>query len=388
MAIAVEGSTHPRFAHVREAFARNFEDLNEKGAAVSVVHRGETVVDLWGGAVGSAASADWAEDTLEIVFSTTKGATAICALMLVDRGELDLDAPVARYWPEFAAGGKERIPVRQILEHQAGLPVVDAQLTFEDVLAGEPVARALAAQAPIWEPGTRHGYHGLTYGWLVGELVHRVSGKSLGEFFRTEVARPLGLDFWIGLPETEERRVAPFLEASPPADPAVLQQMAALFAPGALFRRMITMNDAIPMGAGSDNVYNSRKVHAAELPAVNGITTARSLARLYAATLREVDGVRLFGPKTQRRALEVTSTGADAVLPIRTRFGLGFMCDGPDMRMLGPDSYGHPGAGGSIGFADPAADVAFGYVMNQHGASLVIDERARRLIDAVAASIA
>ncbi len=387
MPIDVKGTVEPGFAKVRDAFARNFEDLNESGAAVSIDHHGRKVVDLWAGVAGSPASAEWTEDTLAIVFSTTKGATAITALMLADRGALDLDAPVARYWPEFAAAGKGRIPVAMILNHQAGLPIVDAPLTLDDVLAGEPVVRALAAQRPIWEPGSRHGYHGLTYGWLVGELVRRVTSMSLGRFFASEVARPLGLDFWIGLPEAEERRVAPVVDGPPPTDPAVIQLMAAFSDPGSLFWRMCTMNGAIPVGAQDSNVYNSRRFHAAEIPAANGITTARSLARLYAATLGEVEGVRLFGPETLRRALEVTSEGTDALLGVRTRFGLGFGRDGGDVRLLGPDSYGSAGAGGSVGFADPPSGIAFGYLMKQMGSSLLIDPRAVRLIDAVRESI-
>jgi len=386
--VDIQGTVEPGFSRVRDAFARNFEDLNESGAAVSVYRHGRKVVDLWAGVADSPASDAWAEDTLVTVFSTTKGATAIAALMLADRGALDLDAPVARYWPEFAAAGKERIPVRMILGHQVGLPVVDAHLTFEDVLAGEPVVRALAAQRPIWEPGSKHGYHGLTYGWLVGEVVRRVTGMSLGRFFASEIARPLGLDFWIGLPEAEERRVAPVVDGPPPTDPATLRLMASLSEPGSLFWRMGTMNGAIPFGESSvAGVYNLRRVHAAEIPAANGITTARSLAKLYAATLAEVDGIRLFGPETLRRALEVTSEGPDALLGVDIRFGLGFGRDGGDVRLLGPGSYGHGGAGGSFGFADPPSGIAFGYVMKQMGSSLVIDPRAERLIDAVRESI-
>ena len=388
MTIDIHGTAEPRFAPVRDAFARNLEDVNESGAAVSVYHRGRKVVDLWGGEAGSPASDEWTEDTMVLVFSTTKGATAIAALMLADRGLLDLDAPVARYWPEFAAAGKERIPVSMILNHQVGLPVVDAPLTFEDVLAGEPVVRALAAQRPLWEPGSKHGYHGLTYGWLVGEIVRRVSGTSLGRFFASEVARPLGLDFWIGLPESEERRVAPVVDGPPSTDPATLKLMASLSEPGSLFSRMGTMNGAIPFAEHSvAGVYNMRRVHAAEIPAANGITTARSLARLYAATFDEVDGIRLFGPKTLARALEVTSEGPDALLGVRLRFGLGFGRDGGDVHLLGPDSYGHGGAGGSFGFADPPSGIAFGYVMKQMGSALIIDPRAERLIEAVRESL-
>ena len=207
----IGGSVEAGFEGVAAAFQQNFVDHGEVGAATSVYVGGHKVVDLWGGVADAATGAPYTEDSLQLVFSTTKGATAACIHLLAQRGDLDIDAPVATYWPEFKAAGKADIPVRWLLCHKAGLPYVDGTMTLEDALAWDPVIRALEAQAPIWEPGTAHGYHATTYGWLLGELVRRVSGKSIGRFFADEFATPLDLDFWIGLPEAEQHRVAPLI---------------------------------------------------------------------------------------------------------------------------------------------------------------------------------
>ena len=208
----IQGDVGAGFEAVRDAFAENFDKHGDVGAAFTLYHRGQKVVDIWGGVADVATGRPWAEDSLQLVFSTTKGATAVCANLLVQRGELDLDAPVVNYWPEFGAAGKENIPVRWLLSHRSGLPVVDVSPTPEEVLAWDPIVKLLAEQAPVWEPGTAHGYHALTYGWLVGEVVRRISGKSLGTFFADEVAAPLGLDFWIGLPASQEPRVSPLIQ--------------------------------------------------------------------------------------------------------------------------------------------------------------------------------
>lgn len=376
----IHGTTSKGFERVRDAFAANFRENGEVGAAFSLYVKSRKVVDLWGGTT-DVKGRRWQETTPALVFSTTKGATAICALMLVDQKRLDLDAPVARYWPEFAAAGKESIPVRMLLNHRAGLPVVDAPLSRDQVLAVQPVVEALARQAPVWPPGSRHGYHALTYGWLVGELVRRVTGQSIGAFFRDAVATPLGLDFWIGLPAEVEPRVARLIPAPPP-DPALAAQMAALFGPDSLAGRALSLNGALASPPG-EVVFNRPEVHRSEIPAANGITTARSLARLYAACVGTVKGTRLFGKRTLDKALVIQSDAPDAVLGLRTTFGLGFMRTGPEIQMLGPNSFGHAGAGGSLGFGDFDAGVGFGYVMNQMGSGLLIDPRAARLIGAV-----
>ena len=279
-------------------------------------------MDLWAGVADSESGRPWAEDTIIVVASSTKGATAICANLLVQRGELDLDAPVARYWPEFAAAGKQDIPVRHLLCHQVGLPVLDQPLAIEDFLAWAPPVRALAAQRPVWAPGTTHGYHAITYGRLVDEVVRRISGKSLGTFFADEVAGPLGLDFRIGLPASKERRVSPMIEIDL-EDPDIEPQ-------GERAREMLeAATDAASYLAREQTTtpleLNSRAFRAAELPAANGITDARSLARMYAGLIGDgVDGVRLFSDETVRRASTALSDARDEVMGIRGRFGPGF----------------------------------------------------------------
>ncbi|MGI5215675.1 serine hydrolase domain-containing protein [Plantactinospora sp. CA-290183] len=371
---------------VADAFRANFEGSpGEVGAACSVYVDGRPVVNLWRGLADRAANRPWRRDTVAQVASTTKGATAICAHLLAQRGELDLDAPVVRYWPEFGAAGKERIPVRWLLSHQAGLPIVDGPLTFAQACAWDPVIRALEAQKPLWRPGTEHVYHAVTYGFLVGEVVRRITGKSLGTFFADEVARPLGLSAWIGLPQQHEARVSPLHYAAPfsleeliagmieltglDAD-TVTAWVNAMWAPGSVQAR------AGELGGALDNTseyFTTRAWRAAEFPAANMVADAHSLARMYAATVSTVDGVRLLNPSTVRRmtAVQTDETPMHGlppglIIPADRSFymSLGFMRACPPMPMVGPRSFGHPGSGGSIGFADPDAGVGFGYVTN------------------------
>jgi len=379
----VQGDAEPGYGPVADAFGQNFAEGSETGAAFCLHVDGRVVVDLWGGVADPASGRPYGPDTLQLVFSTTKGATAICANLLAQRGQIDLDAPVASYWPEFAAAGKETIPVRWLLSHRAGLPALDTKLSFEQVCEVTPVVEALAAQPPLWEPGTVHGYHALTFGWLVGEVVRRVTGRSVGRFFADEVADPLGLEFWIGLPEEEEARVAPLsMELPTRIDPELLEFAAAFLAEDALGLRALTLDGALGL-IGESMPFNTRECHATEMPAANGITTARSLSRLYAATVGEVDGVRLFDPATAAHASEVQSEGPDRTLVVDTRYGCGFMLDSPMTPMLGPRSFGHAGAGGSLGFADADANLGFGYVMNRMGLNITADPRATRLVEAV-----
>lgn len=375
--VDVHGVAEVGFEPVAEAFSRNFIDRGDVGAAVCVYRSGRPVVDLWAGAADREGRI-WERDTLQLVFSSTKGATAVCAHLLVEQGKLDLDAPVARYWPEFAANGKADILVRWVLSHRAGLPAVEGNLTLADVLAWDPVVAMIASQAPIWEPGTRHGYHARSYGWIVGELVRRIAGKTLGAFFADEVARPLRLDFAIGLPETEEHRVAVIIP-SEPADPATKRLIDEAMAPDTLMGRVLTG----PSGLfGYNEMWNRRDVHAAEMPSTNGIGTARALARLYAGVIGPVQGIRLLSTETVARACEVQSDGRDQVLGAPSRFGLGFMLPPTLGAGVGRSSFGHSGAGGSLGFADPEAGVAFGYVMNKMVLGLAEDHRAASLVEA------
>ena len=386
-ATPIHGNVTPRFERVKDAFAANFEKQGEVGAAFSLYHRGEKVVDLWGGTADVETGRPWAEDSIVMVFSSTKGATAICAHLLAQRGELDLDAPVARYWPEFAAAGKQDIPVRWLLAHRVGLPVFDNPLTPEEFLAWTPPVEALAAQSPVWAPGTTHGYHSGSYGWLVGEVVRRVTGKTLGTFFADEVAGPLDLDFWIGLPESEESRVVPMiaidLQDGGVSEQALTERRRELLAasrdPDSLLARPATTAPLDP---------NTRAFRAAENPAGNGIADARSLARMYASLIGDgVDGVRLLNEETVARASAEQSNGRDEVLQIQTRFGLGFELNLPHGHLGQEGAFGHSGAGGSLGFADPKAEIAFGYVMNKMQLVASDDPRTLTLIAAVHESL-
>jgi CubicO group peptidase (beta-lactamase class C family) len=375
----VGGTVETAFERVLDAFVANFDERDEVGAACSVYVDGQPVVDVWGGFADATNGVSWREDTIVPVFSSTKGATAVCANLLIERGALDPDAAVASYWPEFAANGKGTITVRQALSHQAGLAHVDADLTYEECLAWFPVVEAIAAQAPNWEPGTAHGYHMRSFGWIVGEIVRRVSGRTLGRFFRDGVAGPLGLEFWIGLPEELEPRVARIVP--PKGD---MQAFFDALGDDVLLGRVSTG----PSGHfGYNEMWNSREVHACELPSSNGITDARSLARLYASLVGDVDDVRTLQPATVARATEQQVRGPDKVILTETAYGLGFMLP-PSLNPSAPKSaFGHAGAGGSLGFADPARRIAFGYVMTDMRFDLRGDPRSDTLVDAVYASL-
>ncbi|GAB3155072.1 serine hydrolase domain-containing protein [Micromonospora sonneratiae] len=385
----IVGTVLPGFEPVRDAFLTNMRSGAEIGAAVCVYHHGRKVVDLWGGTADPTVGRDWEQDTLQLVYSCTKSIPAACAHLLVQRGQLRLDAPVADYWPEFAAAGKERIPVRWLLSHQAGLPVLDQPMSTADVLAWEPVVAALAAQSPVWVPGSQHGYHSLTYGWLVGEVVRRVSGRSLGSFFAQEIAEPLGLDLWIGLPLAERPRVSRIVE--PPAISAddidlaalpeeIREALAPYLDPTSLVMRSVTVTTT-PLD------MNDPAVWAAEIPAVNGICTARALARFYAGLIGEVDGVRILDADTLAAATAEQANGIDRVLRTPTRPALGFGLPLPDMAWWSPAAFGFPGHGGSLGYADPATGIAFGYLMNRIEPAPA-DRRAASLVEALHVSLA
>jgi CubicO group peptidase (beta-lactamase class C family) len=371
------------FEPVRDAFVRNFERLGERGAAVAVYRDGHKVVDLWAGTRDVAGPDPWAVDTAQIVRSATKGVAAAVPLLLHQRGQIDLDAPVGTYWPEFKAAGKERVLVRHLLSHRAGVPVLDRPLTPAQAVDGESGARALAAQRPVWEPGTDHGYHAHTYSWLIAELVRRVTGRSVGRWVADEIGRPLGLDFWIGLPPEEAHRVGRIGPVEEPAAVGGQQRLRAKRSvseayqdPDSLTRRAFGVID--PPADENDPVYR-----AAELPAAGGISTARALARCYAAMIGPVDGRRLFAPATLTLARTEESAGPDRVLVVSTRFGLGFMLHGPAAPLLGPGSFGHPGRGGSLAFADPESGIAFGYVTNGMRKGVTADPRAQALVRAL-----
>ena len=284
----IDGYVATGFDGVRDAFAANFESHGEVGASFCLYHRGEKVVDLWGGLADPATGRPYEKDTCQLVFSTTKGVVAICANRLIDQGRLDPDAPVADYWPEFAQAGKQDVPVRWLLSHRVGLPVLDVDLTLDETLSWEPVVEALAAQAPIWEPGSQHGYHATTFGWLVGELIRRVDGRSVGAYLAEEIAGPLGLDLWIGVPEDRLGQVAPLLTFDLPDNENIRTVIEQVLGPDSLTGRALRTPCPELFGGTEGTIdlsmFNDPRVLRAEIPAANGVTNARSLARLYAAT--------------------------------------------------------------------------------------------------------
>lgn len=378
----VGGYAAPAFAAVRRAFEANFTHHGETGAALCVVQRGQTVVDLWGGS--NAHGRPYTADTLQLVFSATKGVAALCAALLVELGLLDTGRPVAYYWPEFAQAGKAELPVGWVLSHRSGLAALDRRLTTDDVFAGEPVVAALAAQRPLWKPGTAHGYHAVTYGFLVGELVTRVTGMSLSRFFASEVRDPLALDFWIGLPASLESRVAPLVDA-PPASIATRLVLDVARRRRLLLWRALTLDGALQTQSTAA-LFNDRRAHEAELASATGICTARSLAKVYAAALGRTDGIQLLSPDGLRAATRPRADGWDRCLLIRSRFALGFGLHSRMSPFTGPAAFGHYGISGSFGFADPALDLAVGYVTAQMAADATNDPRTRALRTALLAS--
>ena len=392
-----DGLCKPGFERVAEAFDRNFDSKGEIGASVCLTVGGETVVDLWGGVADPKTQAPWTRDTVGIVFSCTKGATALCAHVLASRGKLDLDAPVVELWPEFGQHGKEGVTTRMMLDHSAGVPALRARVKEFGPYEWDYMTGLIAAEEPFWPPGTRNGYHGFTFGWTVGEMVRRASGKSLGTFFQEEIARPLGLDFWIGLPEAIEPRVAPIMPFALRAEDAKTP----------FLRDLGTNKQSIPflfymnVGAWRMGGANTRAGHAAEIGAANGITNARGLAGMYAPL--STGGGKLVDGRTLTRMGEVSmATHDDATLRIPTRFALGYMKSMDNRRrslgaklfgedvdsvILGSPAFGHVGAGGSLGFADPVAGLSFGYTMNQMGPGLLMNERGQALVDAAYLSL-
>ncbi|MFB6855444.1 serine hydrolase domain-containing protein [Streptomyces sp. NPDC056341] len=377
----IEGHCDARFEAVRAAFEENFDEREELGAAVTVLIDGAPVVDLWGGWADAARTRAWERDTVVNVWSTTKGPTALCAHILIDRGLLDPDAPVATYWPEFAAAGKEGVLVRHLLSHRAGLAGLREPHSLDQLFDWELTTSRLAAQEPWWEPGSVSGYHALTYGFLVGEVVRRVSGLLPGAFLEREVTGPLGIDFTIGLPDKEAGRAAQLVH---PRAQATSEQ-AAIFAQLAPAALAALTN---PIAGASE--ANTAAWRAAEIPAANGHGTARAVAALYAivADKGRSGDRQILSPQGAERIREGQGSCRDLVLGAgfthETELGLGLWLSGPN-GSYGPNprAVGHDGFGGSFGSADPESGVAMGYVMNRMGPHIADDPRKMALISAV-----
>lgn len=380
----ITGSVEAGWEGVRAAFETNFEHDDEVGAAVAVYHHGQRVVHLVGGTFDEAGQQPYTDDTLQLVFSTTKGITAIAVAMCVQRGLIDYDERVSHYWPEFAAHDKGGVTVAQLLSHQAGLITVDGPITLAEALDWDTVTSRLADTKPDWPVGSTHGYHAITFGWLAGELIRRTDGRLPGQFVADEIAGPLGVEVYIGLPSEHESRVSPLvgrpMSADSIEDPALKAMLEMFLGPQSRAGRALFLSGAFQ----GEDVFNRPDVHAAQIPAANGISNAAALAKVYAATVGEVDGVRLLDEATVQRATATITPDnePDACLIMPTTFGMGFMTHGPFTPYAGPGSFGHPGAGGSVAFAQPERELGFAYVMNKMAANLAADARAQRLTDA------
>ncbi len=392
MAAPVHGPVAPGWERVRDVFSQTIESRQDVGAAVSLFHKGQCVVDLAGGNFDTESSKAYDHDTLQLVFSSTKGVVATAVAMCVERGLLSYEEPVALFWPEFAAAGKERATVAQLMSHQVGLYTVDKPVSLADVLDWNLMTELLAQTAPAFPIGSTHGYHAITFGWLAGELVRRVDGRNIGRFIAEEIANPLGVEIYVGLPERLESRLSPLNtgwprsdgEPAPKVDARAKELFEKITGPGTAGGKSLSLNGAFSVAGG----FNRRDVHAAEIPAVNGVSNARSLATMYAATVGEVSGahgsLRLVSAETMAKmSAAVTPRGeADLCLIIPTTFSMGFMTSNSYVPFSGPGTFGHPGLGGSISFADPTRNMSFSYVMNKLGWTIVGDDRSARLIAA------
>ena len=391
----INGFCAPAWQPVFDAFAANFRQRGEIGGSIAISIQGQPVLEAWGGfadALSATPSQPWNRDTLSLVFSCTKGATALCAHQLVANGQLDLDKPVAFYWPEFAAKGKGAVTVRMLLQHSAGLAAIP--FTSPVPPGGwadwNLMTSLLAGTAPWWEPGTGHGYHGLTFGWLVGEVVRRVSGASVGTYFQNQVAAPLGMDFWIGTPAAQHARVAPMLGSTEtiPGDPFI----AKLADPASLQAAMFfNLGGWLGLPPATPPAYNSPTSLQAEIPAAGGVTNARGLATMYGALANGGSwaGTRILPADYTAQLGQITSAGLDRTVLLQTRFGLGYHGStdnrivGPSLSVLmGPQAFGHAGFGGSVGFADPQARMSFGYTMNRMGPGTGVNARGDAVIEA------
>ena len=369
------------YGSVVDAFVANFVERHDLGSGCAAYVDGRLVVDLWGGIADRRTGRPWEENAAAVIFSVSKGIVAICAYLLAQQDQLELDAPVARYWPAFGARGKEAITVRQAMSHRAGVPCLDVDLTKEDVIMWDPVIHAIEDQRPLFRPDAGYFYHALTYGWLVGEIIRRIAGVSPGTYFRKEMGDPLGLDAWIGLPASARQNVAWMEAPLPDEDSETARSAARVSATNRCIERSVSLGGAFAFPADGDFVtFNDPAIQGAEIPGANGIATPRSLARLYAACVTDLGSGRLLSDSSIADATGVLSAGPQlsGMPDDGSRWGTGFQLSSPPSQpMLGRRSFGHAGAGGQLAFADPDYGVGYAYLSNQMGG--YGDARAREL---------
>jgi len=382
--LTLSGTVAAGFEPVRTAFAEAFDGKPAMGAALSIRQHGSTVVDLWGGVADERTGAPWRDDTVSVIFSCTKGLSAIMAARLVQEGQLDYTAPVTDYWPEFGAAGKGAVRVQDLLDHRSGLSAPREKFTTEQAVDWATVTAALARQSPLWQPDSGWGYHAITHGWLIGEVIRRITGMSVGQYFQQSVAGPLAAAAWIGLPPALRGRVAT-MQVGPTLAELTRQQTDAL-RPGVVDwqERAMTLGGAWPRELVGDGIgFNAPEVQQAEIPGAGGIASARALAKIWSATVEETDGVRLLDDAVVSEATRVQSEGPPVfdVPGPWPRWGMGFQLDSEARRYLTGASFGHDGAGGQSAFADPTTGIGFAFLTNQMEA--IDDRRATRIIDAL-----
>lgn len=381
MSVAISGFAAPGYEPVTEAFAAAFDGRPDMGAGLHVLRDGETVVDLWGGIADARTGRDWQKDTPSVVFSCTKGLVSILAARLVQEGRLDYEAPVSHYWPEFADAGKSGVTVGDALAHRAGLSAPREDLTEDDIVDWDRMASVLASQEPLWLLGSGYAYHALTHGWLAGEIIRRVTGRSVGDYFAELVTQPLGVDAWIGLPQTEAARAA-HLRVSPPLS-ALWAEEATKPAPNWPYKAM-TLGHALPADLVTETGgFNADRIRAAEIPGAGGVASAEALATIWSATVVPTRGVRLIDDAVIAQATRTKSEGISVFggEPPFCRWGYGFQLDSAARRYLADGNFGHDGAGGQVGFADPQRRIGFGFVTNwMMGPE---DQRATAIIEAL-----
>lgn len=391
----IYGYVAPGYESVAEAFAQTLTDPGS-GAAVAIRVDGNTVLDLWGGVADERDGRPWEPSTPSTIFSCTKGLVSILAAHLVTQGRLDYDEKVSTYWPEFAVAGKENTLMSHLLSHRAGLSAPRKDLTIEDVIDWDRMVQVLQDQAPIWNPGEGWGYHALTHGWLNGEVIRRITGHSVGDYFQNLLAQPLGVDAWIGLPENlvgtpaHLQVVTPQPQPTPPPSPTIGGPASPEFTDQKWMDRAMTLGGALAGLVSSEKPdFNDPRMQKAQIPGGGGIATARALATIWSATVVETEGVRLLDDEVIHRATQVQSEGPavfSSEIPPHPRWGMGFMLPSERRKFLTPSSYGHDGAGGQLGFADQHHRVGFGYITNRM--ELADDNRANSVVDALASLLA
>lgn len=379
MAVHPEGDVEDGFGRVADVFAKIRSADPRGGAGFCMYVEGRKVVDLVDGTVGDS-TVRYGSDTIQLAFSCTKGISALVVNMLAAENALKLEAPVAQYWPEFAEHGKGETTVNDVLSHRAGLPCFDGDLDLNQVCDGETIATGLAAQHPVWLPGSEHGYHAVTYGFLLSEIVRRATGSTIGQLVRSRLALGEAKDLWIGTPESELSRVAAAIPPDFPRDEETRNELRR-FAPDSEPGRALTLNGVLAIG-GPHFAYNDSRVLGAEIPAANAVGSARSIAAVYSAAVRETGNRRILEEDAVAKALTPLSDGPDRILGRPTRFGPGFMLSSPDVQMLSETSFGHPGAGGSLALADSELGVGLAFLTTRMGPHIVGDPRANALVAA------